>query len=172
MNPKDFGKVVNQITTSEGNPFFTILGHKREIYNIEVLSGGMVLRGQIVGGEGAHAQFSWQDVKQENGFIRSVGNKQSWHFTKDGEILSYKLVPCKNFKVQSIDKNLEKNFVAWDLESSTVPNKDGSQNIVPYLICAYNGTQYFNSYTDTQPSAQTTISTEKMFSNFLKTLVI
>lgn len=62
MQPKDFWQIIREAVSLEGNPLFSIKGPRKEIFEIEILSGGLVNRGQIVGGRGGSSQFSWEVV--------------------------------------------------------------------------------------------------------------
>lgn len=110
MDPKEFGEILREAVTLGGNPLFTIKGAREEIFEIEVLSGGLVNKGTIIGGRGGNAQFSWEDRKQEGGFIRSDGGKQSWQYY-DGGLVSYKKVPSKPFISLEKDKRINNKFV-------------------------------------------------------------
>lgn len=110
MNPSDFGNVIRKVVSVDGNTYYTIKGPRKEIFEIEVLSGGIVNKGQIIGGVGGSAQFVWEDTKQANGFVRTDGGKQSWHFYDNG-VVSYKVVPANPFKVFSKDSKLDTNVI-------------------------------------------------------------
>lgn len=172
MNPKEYGQVVREGQTLEGNPLFTVLGSNKQIYDLEVLSNGHVIRGHIVGGISSKAQFSWEDIKQENGFIRTVGLRVKWHFTNDGKILSYKNIPCKPFIVANKDKKIVNKFFFFDIET-TFSIKDGIKNVIPYLLCAYNGAEYFSSYLDSfsNETSKLNKSIDRIFSDFIKKLL-
>lgn len=110
MQPNDFGKIMKERTLSNGDKLFTINGPRKEIFEIEVSSGGIVNRGQILAGRGAKAQFSWVDTKQENGFIRSDEGNQTWHCYDNG-LVSFKSVPSKPFQVFAKDKKLNPDII-------------------------------------------------------------
>ena len=110
MEPKDFGVVLSESTSLDGNPLFIINGPRKEIFKIEVLSGGLVNRGEIIGGRGSSALFSWEDTKQENGFVRSDGGNQSWHFYDEG-FITFKTIPCKPFEFFEKDSKIEPNII-------------------------------------------------------------
>ena len=109
MNPKDFGSIIKETVTLDGNASFLIKGPNNQIFDIEVLCDGHVIKGQIVGGTGANSQFFWQDVKQGKGFIRTVGDKLKWVFI-NGKEISIKTVPCKAFKVYKKDRKINKKI--------------------------------------------------------------
>jgi len=56
-----------------------------------------------------------------------------------------------------VEKGLQTNFITMDIETIQKNNK-----LIPYLICAYNGTDYIISFNNDQ---------KELFSNFIKGLL-
>lgn len=52
MEPKDFGVIIRKVDSVDGKTYYTIKGSKNEIFEIVVNSGGVVNRGQLIGGRG------------------------------------------------------------------------------------------------------------------------
>lgn len=111
MEPKDLGVIVRKVVSVDGKTYYTVKGTKGEIFEIVVSSCGVVSRGQLIGGRGGEAQFSWIDTKQENGFIRSDGGNQSWHVYDQGTIF-YKTIPSKPFNLFKKDTKLDDNIIS------------------------------------------------------------
>lgn len=59
MNPCDFGIIVKERVLNEGHKQYTVINHKKQVFDLEEFSKGIVLRGSIVGGPGALADFSY-----------------------------------------------------------------------------------------------------------------
>lgn len=110
MVPEDWGTILSKSELKNGDSLYLIKSNRKQTIKLEVLSGGIVNKGQIIGGPGSETGFSWQDVKQENGFVRTIGDKLSWHFV-NGEVLSIKLIPCKPFKIAKKDKFVNNRFI-------------------------------------------------------------
>jgi hypothetical protein len=58
-------------------------------------------------------------------------------------VLTKKLLNAKPFKNLTTDASIETNFVTMDIETVNQNSK-----LTPYLICAYNGTDYISSYSN------------------------
>lgn len=48
MEPKDFGKILSEVVSKEGNPVYIINGSGGEIFEIEILSGGLTVKGKNI----------------------------------------------------------------------------------------------------------------------------
>jgi hypothetical protein len=74
----------------------------------------------------------------------------------------------KHLEDSGADTNINDNFVTMDIETILI-NK-----IIPYLICAYNGTDYITSFLssfDGEATACFKCSALELFSNFIKGLL-
>ena len=76
------------------------------------------------------------------------------------KVLRKKELSAKPFTKLSTDKTLANNFVTMDIETI----KQGSK-LIPYLICAYNGTNYISSY------ANESLDQKSLVSSFIYQLV-
>lgn len=47
---------------------------------------------------------------------------------------------------------------------TTIEEKDGLKNVKPYLLCAYNGSENFSSYLNTNNKGQDDKSINRIFS--------
>jgi len=87
--------------------------------------------------------LNWNDTKlSELGsdiFMREI--KKSTIYFMDGEIVLRKqMLPAKPFKNLKVESHITNDFLTMDIETITSNNK-----LIPYLICAYNGTDYITS---------------------------
>jgi len=148
MEPEDYGNIIarernvdviyngGQVTV---NRFIVRSGTR--IYTIDASLDGLINNVTI---EGA-IELSWVDTKiseRINLFKREIG-KSIIYFLNGERILRKKQLNAKPFRKVSTDTQLDSSFATMDIESVTILSK-----ITPYLICAYNGTDYITSYTD------------------------
>lgn len=158
MLPSDFGSIlmteindtcVKYLVTNNGKQFM-----------IEKSLDGLVNKVTILG----PSDLQWIDTKIDGGFKREIG-KSTIYFV-DGEIVLRKQqLPAKSFRRGNQDKKLISNFITMDIE--TIKNDTGS--LIPYLICAYNGKEYINSYANS--SLSTGIDQTILFNSFINQLL-
>ena len=164
MNPSDYGNVLldNYIQTSGVNLHRFIVENGKLSYIIDISSDELINKVRIQG----PADLQWTDTKiSDDVFKREIG--KSIIFFMGGEIvLRKKVLSAKPFRKQSKDKDLESDFVTMDIETIT---QDG--NLVPYLICAFNGKDYITSYANDPLVGQGNVDPQKaLFSSFINQL--
>jgi len=141
MNPSDYGTVMVdnyiQINGESVHRFNVVSGTRS--YLIDVSNEGLVNNVTIQGA----ADLSWVDTKiSEEVFKREIG-KSVIYFMGGEKVLRKKMLNAKPFTKVSTDTTLNSDFVTMDIETIKKDNK-----LTPYLICAYNGTDYLTSYGD------------------------
>jgi hypothetical protein len=164
MNPSDYGNVLldNYIQTSGVNLHRFIVENGKLSYIIDISSDELINKVRIQG----PADLQWTDTKiSDDVFKREIG--KSIIFFMGGEIvLRKKVLSAKPFRKQSKDKDLESDFVTMDIETIT---QEG--NLVPYLICAFNGKDYITSYANDPLVGQGNVDPQKaLFSSFINQL--
>lgn len=164
MNPSDYGNVLldNYIQTSGVNLHRFIVENGKLSYIIDISSDELINKVRIQG----PADLQWTDTKiSDDVFKREIG--KSIIFFMGGEIvLRKKVLSAKPFRKQSKDKDLESEFVTMDIETIT---QEG--NLVPYLICAFNGKDYITSYANDPLVGQGNVDPQKaLFSSFINQL--
>lgn len=163
MNPEEYGDVIarelNVQSVYNGTDILVnrfIVRNGTRIYTIDITQDGLT---NYVTIEGA-AELSWVDTKiSESTFKRDIG-KSSTFFMDGVKVLRKKVLTAKPFTKLSVDKSLANNFVTMDIETIKVDSK-----ITPYLICAYNGTDYIHSY------ANEALDQKSLLSSFIYQLV-
>ena len=163
MNPEEYGNIIakelNVQSVFNGTDILVnrfIVRNGTRIYTIDATLDGLT---NYVTIEGA-AELSWVDTKiSDNTLKRDIGKSSSYFM--DGErVLRKKVLSAKPFTKLSVDKSLANNFITMDIETIKLDSK-----ITPYLICAYNGTDYIHSY------ANETLDQKSLVSSFIYQLV-
>jgi len=157
MNPSDFGNILvdNFIQTGGINLHRFIVENGTRIYKIDISSDSLVNNVKIQGA----IDLAWIDTKiSDDIFKREIG-KSVIYFMGGERVLSKKLIPTKTFRKLSTDKELNSNFITMDIETITKNNQ-----ITPYLICAYNGSDYITSY------ANNLLDQKDLFNSFITQL--
>jgi len=84
----------------------------------------------------------------------------------DGEIVLRKqILPAKAFKNLSVDSKIVNDFITMDIETIKMKIDSKKRSLVPYLICAYNGTDYITSY------ANESLNQKDLFTSFINQLL-
>lgn len=165
MNPTDFGEVI--ATTVFGSFTRYIVSANTRLFKLDVSMDGLTNNVKILGA----IDLSWNDTKINDVlFTREIG-KSTIYFMDGVRVLTKKLINAKPFKKLTADSKIETNFVTMDIETIKLNNK-----ITPYLVCAYNGTDYITSYTSpTNPQVAGNISVSidqiALFKNFILKLL-
>ena len=158
MNPSDFGIItVDNYIQLNGETVhrFNVASGNRS-YLIDVSANGLVNNVTIQGA----IDLNWIDTKiSEDIFMREIG-KSVIYFMGGERILRKKLLNAKPFSKVLTDTELNSDFVTMDMETIKVDNK-----LTPYLICAYNGTDYITSY------ANETLNQKALFASFINQLL-
>lgn len=140
MNPADYGKIlVNnlvQIGSETINRFIVESGIRS--YIIDVSADGLRNNVRIQGA----TDLKWVDTVLNEGFKREIG-KSTIYFI-DGEIVLRKQqLNAKPISKLTKDKTSKIDFLTMDIETVT---KDFQ--LIPYLICAYNGSRSISAYAE------------------------
>jgi len=141
MNPADYGDIISdsyhQIKGESIHRFIVEKGEKS--YVIDVSNDGKINKVRTQGA----ADLSWIDTNLSVGVFKREIGKASIFFMDGVKVLRKKELVAKPFTNLSTDKVLVNNFVTMDIETIKVDYK-----IKPYLICAYNGTDYISTFAD------------------------
>jgi hypothetical protein len=152
MNPGDYGEIRNSSYIEvNGVTFhrFTVVNRTR-IYEIDRSLDKSVNKVTILGNIG----ISWIDTKVVStlGDIFKREIKKSTIYFMDGEVILRKQVlPSKAFRRLQLEKVNTSDFYTIDIETINQLGK-----LVPYLICAYNGSKYITSFGKDQKTLFTT----------------
>jgi hypothetical protein len=133
MKPKEYGRIVS---TQVFNDYVTYI----------VTSGSRVLKIDVYSNKNevtvlGPADLKWTDtVVSEVAFRRDI--QKSCTYFMDGEvILRTQVLPAKPFRKGKKDSKLVNYFLTMDIETLNIGGK-----LVPYAICASNGTQNISSF--------------------------
>ena len=122
-------------------------------YEIDVSLDQLVNKVTISGA----SDLKWTDtILPEGGFKREIG-KSTKYFLDGVNVLNKQMFPAKAFKKLNVDKNVGGAFVTLDIETINQDSK-----LIPYLICAYNGTDKISSYG---------LDQKELFTNFINQLL-
>jgi hypothetical protein len=139
MNPVDYGEILLnnkiQINGELVNRFVVEKGTRSYIIdsNLDNSVNKVRIQGPI--------DLSWIDTLISNDvFKRDIG-KSSIYFMGGERILLKKVLSAKPYTPISVNSKLNDNFVTMDMETIKVNNL-----LTPYLICAFNGSDYITSY--------------------------
>ena len=154
MNPSEYGTLISK-TTIDNNIRYVTTTNKR-VFQLDISKDGKTNHVNILG----LSDFKWTDTKlSDNGnyFKREIG--KSTIYFRDGVIVLRKQeLAVKPFVKTSIDRILKNNFVCMDIETIN----QASGKLLPYLLCAYNGGEYIESYGKNQ---------KELFTGFLNGLL-
>jgi len=158
MNPSDYGTIlIDNYTQINGESVHRyIVESGTRSYIIDINSDNTVNNVRIQGA----ADLSWVDTYISEGlFMRNIG-KSIIYFMGGERVLRKKMLSAKPFRKVSTDTTLNNNFITMDIETIKVNNK-----LTPYLICAYNGTDYITSY------ANESLDQKALFASFINQLL-
>jgi hypothetical protein len=108
--------------------------------------------------------YSWIDTLLDNNIVHRVINKSEIYFVDGQIILRKKILPAKPFTRAKGDSKLVNNFITMDIE--TIKKQNGK--LVPYLISAYNGSEYITSYAQVVNGV---IDQKQLFDSFITQLI-
>jgi hypothetical protein len=152
MNPSDYGTIEGSTTFPTFIRYFVADNEKRNRnYKIDVSLDGLTNNVSIMGA----SDLKWVDTAFGEGFKREIG-KSTIYFVNGEIVLRKQQFPAKPFSRVKLDRNLQTYFVTLDIETIDVNNKK-----VPYLITAFNGTDYVTSFGEDQ---------SELFSSFINGL--
>jgi len=147
MNPSDYGTIRGKTPIGDNIRYFVRKGNR--VYEIDVSLDKLINKVSIIGS----SDLNWIDTKiSDNLFKRDIG-KSSNFFIDGVRVLRKKELSAKPFTKLSTDKTLANNFVTMDIETIKLESK-----IKPYLICAYNGTDYISTYADESLNQKSLVS--------------
>jgi hypothetical protein len=156
MNVEDYGNLLASTQFETFTRYIVTSGSR--IYKIEVSLDGLINNVTILG----HIDLSWTNTKISEAtsdiFKREI--KKSTIYFMDGEIVLRKqILPAKPFKSLKVDSKQVNDFHTLDIETI---NENGK--LIPYLICAYDGSNYITSYGKDQKALFTSFF-EQLISN-------
>ena len=158
MDPADYGDIIGK-DVRDPNFIRNIISNRKHVIVIDSSLDNKVNKVHI---EGA-IDLQWVDTKlSEDLFRRDIGKNTI--YIKNGEIVvKSKQLSAKPFrKLQKENSLNNNNFLTIDIETVKI---DGMA--VPYLICAFDGKDYFHSYAkDTSHE-----SIDELFLNFINQIV-
>jgi hypothetical protein len=158
MDPYKFGEVKAR-QEIENFIRYIVLTSKNKLFQIDSSQEGLVNNVTILGG----ADLKWTDTAINysiDSFKREI--QKSTIYFLDGEVVLRKQVlSAKPFKSMKVDKVINESFITIDIE--TIKNSDNQ--LVPYLINAYNGIDHITSY------ATSEMNQKVLFDNFLTQLL-
>ena len=154
MNPSEYGRILGQIVIDGFTRFF--VSNNNKTFQIDVSSDRLVNNVTLLGA----SDLNWIDTFVSEGCFKREIQKSTIYFLDGVEILRKQTLGAKPFRRLNVDKYLQKYIITMDLETIKQNNK-----LIPYLICAYNGTDYITSYADS------TLNQKLLFSNFFKGLL-
>jgi hypothetical protein len=156
MNPADYGTIRGSSAFESLVRYFVNNGTRN--YEIDISLDGLINKVTILGA----SEFKWIDTKLTEGFMREIG-KSTIYFV-DGEIVLRKQqLNAKPFSKVLKDSRLHTKFVTMDIETIS---QDFQQ--LPYLICAYNGSNSISSYGELVDGV---INQKTLFSSFINQLL-
>lgn len=143
MNPSEYGEIISdsyhQIDGEAFHRFIVSSGNRT--YRIDVFNEGNINKVTILG----NVDINWIDTKiddQDLDIFKRDISKSTVYFMDGEVVLRKQLLPAKPFRNLKVDSKLNKRFFTMDIE--TIKNSEGK--LIPYLICAYNGTSYITSF--------------------------
>ena len=158
MNPSDYGTIeIDNYIHVNGNSvhrFYVVSGNRS--YLIDVSNDGLTNNVRIQGA----VDLKWIDTKISEGVFKREIGKSVIYFMGGERVLTKKLLSAKPFANVSVDTTLKSDFITMDIETVSLNNK-----LTPYLICAYNGTDYITSYADKS------LDQNALFSSFINQLL-
>jgi len=146
MNPEDYGTIISDsFVQTKGESFHRfIVENGNKIYQIDRTLDNNINYVTIKG----NIKVSWIDTVisvnesiDSQAFRRDIG-KSSIVFINGEVVLKKKLLNAKPFVKLQVEKAVTFDFVTMDIE--TVKSNDGK--LQPYLISAFNGSNYITSY--------------------------
>ena len=158
MKPEEYGNVlVDNFVQIDGQSIHRFMVESgTRTYTIDVSKDGLTNKVKIQGA----VDLQWIDTKISDEVFRREIGKSIIFFMGGERILRKKQLNAKPFNRVSTDNQLNSNFITMDIETVKLDNK-----ITPYLICAYNGTDYITSY------ANESLDQKTLFNSFIMGLL-
>ena len=154
MISSEYGDILSKNTIGSFTRY--IVTNIKRTFKIDVSLDNLVNNVTLIG----QSDLKWTDTVISDGcFKREIG-KSTIYFLDGVEVLRKQTLAAKPFKKLQGESKLRDSFVTFDIETIRQNNK-----LVPYLICAYNGSEYITSY------ANSSLNQNLLFSNFIKGLL-
>ena len=139
-DPADYGDVRSETpmidkTNSHFTRFMVINGNR--FFEIDRFKDAGINKVKMLGAIG----LSWTDTLLFDGIIQREIGKAFIYFSNGEVIARQKVLNSKPFSSVKSEKVMKTNFVTMDVETI---NQSG--DLIPYLISAFNGSSYINSY--------------------------
>ena len=154
MNPADYGEIradtYVQVDSESIHRYIVKNGNRT--YEIDISSDGLTNKVTILGA----INLSWVDTKILDDVFMRVIKKSTIYFMDGQVVLRKQILNAKPFKSLKLDTNRTGNYFTMDIE--TIKNNNGK--LSPYLICAYNGSDYITS------SPPGVVVIKKLYSHF------
>ena len=154
MNPTDYGTILAKELFDTYTRYIVNNGPRN--YKIDVSLDSLVNKVTFLG----PTDLQWIDYKIDSDIFKREIGKSVFYFIGGEKVLRKKLLNAKPFNKLATDKKLNSNFITMDIETIKVDS-----NITPYLICAYNGHSFIESY------ANKTLDQKALFSSFITQLL-
>lgn len=164
MNPSDYGTIeVQNFVQSKGESFERFIVTKgSKTFRIDVNKDLGVNNVQMLG----NTSLSWTDTNLNDGLFKREIEKSIIYFCNGEIVLRKKLITCKSFTKVAQSKDIHHKFTTLDIETIRVRNKH-----VPYLICAHNGNDSFNTFANyTFENGIPVLDQKDLFLRFIKQL--
>ena len=154
MNPVDYGTILAKELFDTYTRYIVNNGPRN--YKIDVSLDQLINKVTILG----PTDLQWVDIKIDGDIFKREIGKSVFYFIGGEKVLRKKLLNAKPFNKLATDKKLNSNFITMDIETINQDSK-----ITPYLICAYNGHSFIESY------ANKSLDQKALFSSFITQLL-
>lgn len=136
--PYDYGDVRSETSMiSKDNLAFTRFMVGSKFFEIDRYVDTMINKVKMLGS----IDLSWTDTLLHDGIVQREIGKAFIYFVDGAVIVRQKVVNSKPFSTLKMEKVVKTSFVTMDVETIKINGE-----LAPYLISAYNGTDYMNSY--------------------------
>jgi DNA polymerase type B, organellar and viral len=164
MNPEDFGRIIVQkVLTDKEVTRFIVIG-KNRTYTIDQNMDKSINKVKIEG----LADLNWIDTKiDQDSFRRDIGKSEFIIFGGE-KVLRKKVIPAKPFSRVQPHSTLTTDFITMDIETTLDSGAEPERHI-PYLISAFDGQNYINSYLPENLVGQ--LAQNALFENFIEQLL-
>ena len=157
MDPQEYGNVRSK-EVMKGFIRYIVIGLKGRIFEIDAYD--LVNQVTLLGG----SELKWTDTYTSIGAFKRDIYKSTIYFMDGEVILRKQQLSAKYFNKMKTEKEIKNNFITMDIE--TIKQSD---QLTPYLICAYNGKDYITSFSSGNSDA--TLNQKLLFKNFIDKLI-
>jgi len=155
MTPSEYGEI-RSTQQQESFTRYIVRSVRNKLFEIDSSINKLINNVTILGA----SDLKWKDTLLSEGLIKREIGKSTIYFLDGVEVLRKQILGAKPFTKVQKDKYLQEQIVTFDIETIKQNGK-----LTPYLICAYNGTDYITSY------AKSTLNQQELFSDFLNDLL-